>query len=614
MKTIKLLAIVLAFACVLTSCSLFGGTASTTPQETTAGDTTLTPTTPEATTPNVTTPEVTTPEVTTPEVTTPEITTPETPPVIIPPEKTFVLTHVTLNSGDALAEVTPAENTAASELTKYLEKRGITVAEGGFPITICIDTELGDDSYRIEAVIEGDDVGMTIAGGNGRGVLYGVYGFLEKYAGLRSYTPTLEVYPTEGDIAITGGTLMEFTPVFEMRVNDWYRWAAGPDTYAWCVKNGVNMIDGWWEPWDKADGAWGSAWDYGGLFVHTMGTLTETGGGTSPNPCLTDPANLEKAIKNVRARLESRPSTTILSVSQNDTDARCRCANCAAIDAEEGSPAGTLLRFVNAIANDIAADYPNVVIDTLAYDYTQTAPKITKPAENVCIRLCTFHCHFTHPLTEKSCAQNARFCRDLEEWSKICDNIHIWDYTTNFAFYIPTYANLHVLQQNMQYFAEHNARGMFPQGNRNSTSGEFGELRAYLLAKLMMDPYMGEEEYYRLMDEFLQAYYGDGWAYIRMYIDKTSEMYSSGCRNMYTHPLDIVPAEEFRKMQPAFNDWWAKAEALADEARVDNVRKSSLQWRFFLARFDSSLQPAFEQEVRERGIFWSEGNSQNSKW
>ena len=532
-------------------------------------------------------------------------------------EGTFALKHVTILSGDAPGEVTPAELTAASELTEYLQKRGITVATGGFPITLSIDTTtLGEDSYRITAITEGENAGMQIVGGNGRGILYGVYGFLEKYAGLRSYTPYLEVYPTEGDITITDGTLMEYTPVFEMRVNDWYKWVPNQYRYPWCVKNGVNMVDGWWNSWDES---LGGAWDYGGLFVHTMGSLTETGGGTSPNPCLaldtpTGQENLAKVIKNVRAQLAKYPTTTIVSVSQNDTDARCRCANCVAIDNEEGSPAGTLLRFVNAVAADLAADYPNLTIDTLAYDYTQTPPKITKPRDNVCIRLCTFHCHFTHPLTDESCAENARFCRDLEAWSEICDNIHIWDYTTNFAFYIPTYANLHVLQANMQYFAEHNVKGMFPQGNRNSTSGEFGELRAYLLAKLMMNPYMGEEEYYRLMDEFLEAYYGDGWAYIRMYIDKTSEMYSSGCYNMYTHPLNIVPAEEFRTMQAAFTEWWQKAEALADEARVDNVRKSSLQWRFFLARFDQSLQPAFEQEVRDRGIYWSEDNWQYSRW
>ena len=581
MKTIRILAVMLVLSFLLTGCNLSSGNATTLPNAngSHAADGTALNDAQDVSTKNG-----------------------------------MALTHVTILSGDAPGEVTPAEITAANELTKYLEKRGITVATGGFPITIAIDTTLGEDSYRITAITEGENAGMTITGVNGRGVLDGVYGFLEKYAGLRAYTPTLEVYPTEGDIVIADGTLMEFTPVFEMRVNDWYRWAAGPDTYSWCVKNGVNMIDGWWEPWDKNDGSLGGAWDYGGLFVHTIGGLTETGGGTDKNPCLTDPANLEKAIKNVRARLESRPSTTILSVSQNDTDARCRCANCAAIDAEEGSPAGTLLRFVNAIANDIAADYPNVVVDTLAYDYTQTAPKITRPAENVCIRLCTFHCHFTHPLTDPTCSTNAKFCRDLEEWSKICDNIHIWDYTTNFAFYIPTYANLHVLQQNMQYFAEHNAKGMFPQGNRNSPSGEFGELRAYLLAKLMMNPYMTEEEYYAMMDEFLQAYYGDGWAYIRMYIDKTSEMYEKGCGNMYMHPLNRVPAEEFRTMQAAFNDWWAKAETLADEDRVDNVRRSSLQWRWFLARFDSSLQPAFEQEIRDRGIYWSEGNRENSRW
>ena len=532
-------------------------------------------------------------------------------------EGTFALKHVTILSGDAPGEVTPAEITAASELTEYLQKRGITVATGGFPITLSIDTTtLGEDSYRITAITEGENAGMQIVGGNGRGILYGVYGFLEKYAGLRSYTPYLEVYPTEGDIVITDGVLMEYTPVFEMRVNDWYKWVPNQYRYPWCVKNGVNMVDGWWNSWDES---LGGAWDYGGLFVHTMGSLSETGGGTSPNPCLalntpTGQENLAKVIKNVRAQLAKYPTTTIVSVSQNDTDARCRCANCVAIDNEEGSPAGTLLRFVNAVAADLARDYPNLTIDTLAYDYTQTPPKITKPRDNVCIRLCTFHCHFTHPLTDESCAENARFCRDLEAWSEICDNIHIWDYTTNFAFYIPTYANLHVLQANMQYFAEHNVKGMFPQGNRNSTSGEFGELRAYLLAKLMMNPYMGEEEYYRLMDEFLEAYYGDGWAYIRMYIDKTSEMYSSGCYNMYTHPLNIVPAEEFRTMQAAFTEWWQKAEALADEARVDNVRKSSLQWRFFLARFDQSLQPAFEQEVRDRGIYWSEDNWQYSRW
>ena len=159
-----------------------------------------------------------------------------------------------------------------------------------------------------------------------------------------------------------------------------------------------------------------------------------------------------------------------------------------------------------------------------------------------------------------------------------------------------------------------NVKGMFTQGNRNSRSGEFGELRAYLLSKLMMDPYMGEEKYYQLMDEFLAAYYGEGWAYIRMYIDKTSELYEVGCGNMYMHPFARIPAERFIENQQVFTEWWERAEALADDARKDNVHRSSLQWRFFLAKLDKNLQPAFIQEVADYGIFWSEGNQSGPRW
>ena len=581
---------------------------TTTPEETTTGVIITEPTTPE-TTPEETTPEVTTPEETTPEETTPEETTPAWQAGLTP-DGNLKLTHVSISAGD-----TPAEKTAVSELTAYLEKRSITVSEGGFPIEIYLDYSLPEDGYCVETEFDGKYLGMDIRGGNGRGVLYGVYGFLEKYAGLRAFTPYLEVYPEEGDIIVEEGKLIEYHPAFEMRENDWYKWVPNQLRYPWCVKNGVNMVDGWWNAWDES---LGGAWDYGNLFVHTLGTLTETGGGTSVNPCLSldtevGQANLAKAIKNVKARLQSVPTTTIISVSQNDAD-QCRCANCLAWDAYYGSPSGTILAFVNEVAKEVAKEYPHVTIDTLAYAYSQTPPQNIVPEENVCIRLCSITCCFTHPLNDPSCPKNAKFCRDLEVWSTICDNIHIWDYTTNFAFYIPTYATLHVLQENMQFFAEHNARGMFPQGNRNGPSGEFGELRAYLLSKLMMNPYMGEEEYYRLMDEFLEAYYGDGWAYIRMYIDKTSEMFEGHCGDIYMHPFNRLPAEEFIEMQQAFTDWWDKAEAMADDARKDNVHRSSLQWRWFLARLDKSLQPAFEEEIKKYGIYWSEDNWQWSRW
>ena len=39
------------------------------------------------------------------------------------------------------------------------------------------------------------------------------------------------------------------------------------------------------------------------------------------------------------------------------------------------------------------------------------------------------------------------------------------------------------------------------------------------MSKILWNPYMTEEEYYAHIDEFLEAFYGPGWTYIRKYID-----------------------------------------------------------------------------------------------
>ena len=80
----------------------------------------------------------------------------------------------------------------------------------------------------------------------------------------------------------------------------------------------------------------------------------------------------------------------------------------------------------------------------------------------------------------------------------------------------------------MRFYADNNVVSMFPQGNSQGRSGEFGELRSYLLAQLMWNPYMSEEEYNRHMNEFLAAYYGEGWKFVREYIDITTRLASNG--------------------------------------------------------------------------------------
>lgn len=555
-----------------------------------------------------TTPQDTTPLTTTPDETTPEVSSPDCGGEIILPDPLKELTSVSILAGE-----TPTEQLAAAELEKHLAAKGVTVGEGGFPITLSVDPSLGDDCYRIEGVASvteeqtGDEY-LNIVGGNGRGVFYGVVRFLEEYAGTRFFTYELETH-TPDPVAIPETVLVEYQPIFEYRYTSWYAMSRDP---LFCVKSGMNGNHGGITEDMGGHIAYGS-----GLGVHTLGWLTETTypyPGYAPNPCLAlntpeGQANLEKVIKNVRAVLAEDPNAKIVSVSQNDTEEHCECEQCLAIEAEEGSPAGVLLRFVNAVAENLEADYPDIIVDTLAYKYTRKAPAITKPRANVCVRLCSIECHFNHPITTETCNTCSAFRYDMVEWSKICDNIYVWDYTTDFSYYISFFPNLHVLRENMQFFADHNVKGMFEQGNGQGLSGEFGELRAYLLAKLMMYPYMTEEEYYAHMDEFLAAYYGAGWKNIRSYIDQVSALALNGPgHTIYHQPFTAVNDNFYRVIEDGVTKWWNKAEAEAGD-RLEYVKRSRLHWRYMQLMLHPDAAKAAEliAEVEGLGMAWKEG-------
>jgi hypothetical protein len=126
--------------------------------------------------------------------------------------------------------------------------------------------------------------------------------------------------------------------------------------------------------------------------------------------------------------LRTQPNATIISVSQNDNQNYCRDPAELAIIAEEGSPMGPLLRAVNQIADGIREEFPRVAVDTLAYQYTRTPPRLTVPRPNVIIRLCSIECNFDVPLTDPS---NAAFQADMVGWSHISNRTFIWNYITS---------------------------------------------------------------------------------------------------------------------------------------------------------------------------------------
>ena len=91
---------------------------------------------------------------------------------------------------------------------------------------------------------------------------------------------------------------------------------------------------------------------------------------------------------------------------------------------QEGSPMGPLLRAVNQVADALAAEFPHVLVDTLAYQYSRPATKLTKPRKNVVIRLANIECNFAQPLTHPS---NEPFQKDMVDWAAISNRTYIWN-------------------------------------------------------------------------------------------------------------------------------------------------------------------------------------------
>ena len=222
--------------------------------------------------------------------------------------------------------------------------------------------------------------------------------------------------------------------------------------------------------------------------------------------CLTNNAVLEIVKDSVRSFFKSSPISDVISVSQDDNTQYCQCENCSKIDNNEGSPAGSLIHFVN----EIAKDFPDKTISTLAYQYTRKPPK-TKPLENVLITLCSIECDRSIPIDE-GCKD---FSSDLKGWSILTDNIRIWDYTTQFTNFLAPFPNWGTIKPNINLFVQNNAKWIFEQHSRNDS--ELFELRSYVMAKLLWDPSLN---FNTLIKDFNDKYYGGGGKYITEYISK----------------------------------------------------------------------------------------------
>jgi hypothetical protein len=489
----------------------------------------------------------------------------------------------------------PSEHYAAEELQQYLQKvTGVKCPIVENATKLVPGAILLGDSLLLRKLapdLKPDQLGpetfvlrvakkhLIVAGGRPRGTLYGVYALLEENLRVRWFTPELEVVPQTNRVVLAGLN-RTFTPSLEYRQVFWTEMMRNADFAARHRVNG--------EQNHLTEKHGGPAVVYF-PFVHSMNSLVppelfkehpeyfplidgkRVDGYVQR--CLSNPEVIRLSIAAVRKWIREHPEANIISVSQNDTGKWCQCDQCRALDDQEGSPAASLIQFVNTIAKDIEHDYPNIRIDTLAYQYTRKPPKTLRPRSNVIIRLCSIECCFAHPLAECDSIENKRFRDDILAWQPVAPKLYIWDYTPNFGHYQQPFPNFDALQPNVQFFVQHRVAGLFEQGNYSpGGNGELGPLRAYLLAKLLWDP---NTDIQRHTTEFLNAYYQTAAPYLQQYLDLMENQVREG--KAHAHIFDSSKA---RYLNDGFLDAAGKIFDGAEQA----ARDETIRFRVKVAR------------------------------
>ena len=490
------------------------------------------------------------------------------------------------------------ETQSAAELQNYLKLAGgaelPVVHEDAYNGNAAIyigHTAKGDKVHPGKLPAEGyllqaDGKNIIIAGGSGQGLIYGVYTFLSRYAGCAKISNVPVVIHSSGNITVPASLHDESKPQFEYR-EVYYPANLEKDFLRW---NKMQQFEELWGLWGHSYNKLVPARTY--FHDHPEYYALVKGKRQPTQLCLSNNDVYRIVVADLRKRMADNPDAVYWSVSPNDDNGYCECDKCKPVDDAQGSPSGSLIKFVNRVA----AEFPDKKITTLAYGYTHKAPYNLAPAGNVYVFLSDIDAYRDKPLPIAGSA--GAFCNDLKAWGALTPHIFVWDYITQFTNYLAPFPNFSTLQPNMQYLKENGVKGVFAQGS-GDTYSEFAELRAYLEAQLLNDD---KADVKKLTAAFLSDFYGaKAGAGIGQYIEALEQKMKESGRKLDIYGNPVLEWNSY--LSPDNIDLYS---GMLDKAEAQAEGNAQYQERVMRARLPldyTVLQQARFFGIEKHGIF-----------
>jgi hypothetical protein len=481
-------------------------------------------------------------------------------PVVVAPDSSATVRHAARELSGYLGRVSGADFAVVTDVPSDRPAIRLRVSR---------DSDLGEEAYRIRTAAGG----LEIVGGGDRGVLYGAYDVLERYAGVRWYAPDYTRVPSRPTLSLPPLDVRR-APRFGYR-EVFFREADDP---AYSAHNRLNGRSG--QRLTKARGERpGEFTPLRRLRIFNLvppdryrGDHPEYYGGGQLR--FADPAVQRIAADAARdflSRWRER-GHRYLVIEPADRGTYYHEGRDGRLIERYESPSAAYVDFVRAIAEAVGEAYPDVTVLALAYGWSREPPRGMDLPENMGVMFAPIARDHGRRLDAEA---NRAARRDLIGWNGLTHHIVYWGYQTDFAGYLQPYPNLDTLDGDASVLdAAAGVEGWFAQGAYNTVGAEFSNLRAWVLAHLMWDPARKAQT---LIDDFLQGYFGDAAPWVREYIRLLNASAAAAGERLGTKvppSAAYLDTDTLRQAEALFD---RAARAVADDpARKRHVRSARM--------------------------------------
>lgn len=436
---------------------------------------------------------------------------------------------------DTLKKMTGDNNISVIPESEYSGEKAIILTVGN------VDGLGVDGDYSLNIGEES----VTIKANNEQGVSSGIYDFLETKLGCMFVSNDYDYIPSLNTICLDKESKKVSPSIKWREIYSYYTEKNGEaaeeiDYLGWHSKLRLNgaASDNWYH-WCHTSFTYIPPEKYFDehpeYFSYYLGKRTYKQGPVSGQLCWTNEDVYKIISEQIFKEMAENPDIHIWDISQMDTwisrGIGCTCDKCKAIDDKEGSQMGSLLTFVNRLADECKVKFPDNYISTLAYNYTVEPPKNLKPRDNVIIKLCLMPGDVASSYAEPTSKAAKDANKVVEEWGKIAKHIVIWDYNIDFHNYLMPYPILRHLDANNEFYIDNNVYGIFHQMGRDK-GGDMDELNSYIFARLMWDENVDVKA---IINKYLTVYYGDAAPYIAKYMSDLDYNAQKANKDMYIY-------------------------------------------------------------------------------